>query len=536
MLHTTTIARRLLPQAVPRRGARTKSGEWAIIAGLMLIGLLAHGLNMFNYPAFTFNGDEGIYTQQALAVLRLGKLSPYTYFYDHAPAGWILLAAWMALSGGPHAFGSTIDSGRMLMLLLHLAMIHRLYRIAREVGCGRAAASLAVLLFSLSPLTVFYSRPVMLDSLMLFWVLISLDLLLDGQGRLSRVALSGVCFGFALLSKETAVFLLPPMLLLALQERRAHHGRFAVSGWLVPMALVTSWYLLYAALKGELLPIALSARLFGNTEPHVSLLETLLWQIGRDGGGMFNLDNQFWHFLRQDWLIRDPQLIIAGIIAVMANLLRGLRDRIALVVGALGLLPLYYLARGGLVFNFYILFALPFFALNIGSLAAVLLGRLKGWPWASAALVLITIGGLAASWWSSGQAEPLYTARSSQAGHAAIEWIQEHLPPESAIIADDAFWPDLRDPLPGRPAFPNLHSHWKVGQDPEIGEGVFHNDWRTVDYLIMTPGLENNFVGVPYPVALSALRHARPIQRWESDGTRVELWQVDHAATEERTP
>src|SRR3954464_13916107 len=203
MVNTSMLARRLIPQAVPRNRARAKSGEWAIIVGLMLIGLIAHGLNMFNYPAFTFNGDEGIYTQQALAVLKLGQLSPYTYFYDHAPGGWILLAAWLALSGGPHTFGSAIDSGRVLMLLLNLGIIHRLYRVAREVGCGRAAASLAVLLFALSPLAVFYGRPVMLDSFMLFWVLISLDLLLDGQGRLSRVALSGACFGIALLSKET---------------------------------------------------------------------------------------------------------------------------------------------------------------------------------------------------------------------------------------------------------------------------------------------------------------------------------------------
>ena len=141
MLSTNIPARRWLPRAAPHAGARAKSGEWAIIVGLMLIGLIAHGLNMFNYPAFTFNGDEGIYTQQALAVLKLGQLSPYTYIYDHAPGGWILLAAWMALSGGPHTFGSTIDSGRVLMLLLTLAMIHRLYRVAREVGCGRSRMS-----------------------------------------------------------------------------------------------------------------------------------------------------------------------------------------------------------------------------------------------------------------------------------------------------------------------------------------------------------------------------------------------------------
>ncbi len=524
MLSPTVLARRLVPQANPRRAARAKPAEWAIIAGLALVGLLAHGLNMFNFPAFTFNGDEGIYTGQALAVLRMGQLAPYTYFYDHAPAGWILLAAWMALTGGPHTFGSAIDSGRVLMLLLHIGSIHRLYRVARECGCGRSAAALAGLLFALSPLTIFYGRPVMLDSIMLFWLLTSLDLLLDGQGRLSRVALSGACFGIALLSKETAIFLLPAMLLIAAQERRLHHGRFAVIGWLLPMAMVTSWYLLYALLKGELLPPGL----LGDDRPHVSLLGTLLWQTRRDGGGMWSLDNQFWHFVREDWLLRDPIVVLAGVAAIGVNLARGLRDRVALAVGLLGLLPLAYLARGGLVFNFYILFALPFFALNIASSVALLFKHMP--PWATGATVLALVAALALNWWSIGMLGPLYTARSGQAGHAAIAWIQSNLPPESAIIADDAFWPDLRLPPEGQPAFPNVHSHWKVGQDPEIGLDVFENDWRTVDYLIMTPGLERNFAGTTYPVAREALAHAHPIQRWAIDGTVVELWQVDHAA------
>src|SRR5262249_62264677 len=132
-----------------------------------------------------------------------------------------------------------------------LGMIHRLYRVAREVGCGRAAASLAVLLFTLSPLTVFYGRPVMLDSFMLFWVLISLDLLLDGQGRLSRVALSGACFGIAMLSKETAVFLLPAMLLLAFQERRGAPRVVAGPRRRLARAVVTHRVFLFRAPEGE---------------------------------------------------------------------------------------------------------------------------------------------------------------------------------------------------------------------------------------------------------------------------------------------
>ncbi|MFL5802776.1 MAG: ArnT family glycosyltransferase [Roseiflexaceae bacterium] len=531
-------------------GVSVLKGELGLLLALLLIAFVAHGFNMFNFPAFTYNGDEGIYTGQALAVLHDGQLAPYTYWYDHAPAGWIFLAAWMALSGGPLAFGNPIDSGRVLMLLLHLAMVYRLYQVARKLGCGPAPAAFGVLLFSLSPLAIFYQRPVMLDSLMLFWLLISLDLLLDGQGRLSRVALSGFCFGLALLSKETAVFLLPAMLYIAFRERRAHHGGFAVGGWLLPLAIVTSWYPLYALLKGELLPVALSARLFGEMRPHVSLMDTLIWQMGRGGGGMFNLDNQFWQMLRTDWLLRDPLLLLAGVAAVAVNLLRSplsivrrqlrrtmddtqhIRARYIvpqrnpqyLSVALLGLLPLYYLARGGLVFNFYIVFAVPFFCLNIAVLLAPLAARLS-FHRANASLVVLA-GLLVGYWW--GTATPqLYAARPSEAGRAAIAWIRQNVPPDSMIIADDAFWPALRSAAPGMPAFPNIHSHWKVGGDPEIGVGVFHNDWRTVDYLIMTPGLERNFVGAQYPVAQAALAHARPIRRWQADGALVELWQVN---------
>jgi hypothetical protein len=140
--------------------------------------------------------------------------------------------------------------------------------------------------------------------------------------------------------------------------------------------------------------------------------------------------------------------------------------------------------------------------------------------------------GLALGYWWGTSASQLYTERPSEAGRAAISWIRQNLPPNSTIVADDAFWPDLRSAAPGMPGFPNVHSHWKVGGDPEVGIGIFQNDWRNVDYLIMTPGLERNFEGATYPVAKMALEHARPIQRWQADGALVELWQVDTSATQ----
>jgi 4-amino-4-deoxy-L-arabinose transferase-like glycosyltransferase len=191
-----------------------------LLFAVLLVGLLAMGLNMFNYPAFTWTEDEGVYVSQAWAVLRTGQLAPYTYVYDHAPGGWLLLAAWMGFTGQPLAFGNTIDSGRVLMLLLHLAMVPLLYHLARKLGCRAPLAALAAGLFSVSPLAVTYQRLVLLDSMMLFWVLLSLDLLLDGWGRLSRVIMSGFCFGVALVTKETAAVLLPVMIFIAVHQRR----------------------------------------------------------------------------------------------------------------------------------------------------------------------------------------------------------------------------------------------------------------------------------------------------------------------------
>jgi endo-1,4-beta-D-glucanase Y/4-amino-4-deoxy-L-arabinose transferase-like glycosyltransferase len=508
--------------------------EPAVVIGLVAVALVAHGFNMFNSPSITAFGDEGIYTSQAWAILREHRLSPYTYFYDHAPGGWILSAGWMWLTGGPFTFGSALDGGRMLMLLLHVAMAPLLYHLARKLGCGAPLAALAVLLFSLSPLAVYYQRLVLLDNIMLFWALLSLDLLLDGWGRLSRTALSGICFGLAVLTKETALFLTPAMLYIAVQERRQHQGRFAVSGWLLPMLIVVSWYPLYALLNGELLPAGQSVRIFlfsANSGSGVSLVDALKWQTSRGGGGLFSLNSQFWQLVRLDWLPRDPLLLVAGPAATALNLLRGVRDRRALAAGLLGALPLLYLARGGIVFNFYILVAIPFLCLNLAVLLAPLFARLPS-P-AAVALALAAAVALSGGYWQTGRAQPLYLQSPGLAGREAITWIKGHLPPQSMIIADDDFWTDLHEPSSDAPGFPNVHSHWKVAADPAVRSGIFRDDWRTVDYLIMTPGLEIAFNDSGNTLALDALRNAHLVKRWSADGGVVELWKVDKAGPTE---
>src|SRR5579883_1585783 len=514
--------------------------EPALIMGLVVLGLVAQGLNMYQYPALNRFDDEGVYLSQAWAVLREHALAPYTYFYDHTPGGWIMLAAWMALTGGPHAFGLAVDSGRTFMLLLHLGMIPLLYHIARKLGAPVWAAALGTVLFSLSPLAIYYQRPVLLDGIMLFWALLSIDLLLDEWGRLSRLALSGACFGLALLSKETAAFLLPAMIFLVVQQRQQHHGHFSVVGWLLPALMVASVYPLFALLRGQLLPAGQSLRFFifnVNTGPGLSLVDAIRWQATRSGGGFWNLQNEFWTLVRSDWLVKDPVLFAGGSLATVVNLVRGIRNRGALGAGLLGILPLLYLARGGVVFDFYVIAVIPFFCLNMALLLAAIVMRSPLPPQSAPVYALAPLLGalLFFGYWRAGTLPQLYDLHSGDASREALAWIKQHLPAQSYIVSGSDMWTDLHEPGAGGPAFPNMHSDWKVGADPAIRDGVFHDDWHTVDYLILSPQVKQDIASANVVIAQQAMQNAHMVQKWSVDGSDVELWKVDKPGPTETT-
>jgi endo-1,4-beta-D-glucanase Y/4-amino-4-deoxy-L-arabinose transferase-like glycosyltransferase len=516
--------------------------ETLLVMGLVAVSILAHSFNMFHYPSLDRLDDEGIYMSQAWAVLREGQLSPYTYWYDHAPAGWIIIAGWLGITGGPTAFGSAIDSGRVLMLLLHVAMVPLLYYLARKLGSSIPFAALAVFLFSVSPLAITYQRLVLLDNIMMFFILVSLNLLLDGWGRLSRVVLSGIAFGIAILVKETAIFMFPVMLYIAAQQRWQHQGRFALVAWLLPMGMVFSWYPLYALLKGELLPVgtAIGYLLFPDqiadtifaSGDQVSLTEALKWQATRSGGGLFDLESMFWQLMRTNWLPLDPFLVVSGTISVFANIVRGIRNRSALVAGLLGFMPLIYLARGGIVFDFYIIFAIPFFTLNLALFLTAVFDRLyiRGAHSAFAGLVIAALLGF---YFQSGRMSPLYEYQPDAPMRQALAWVQDNLHPRSRLVISDNLWTDLREPGEGRQGFSDAHSHWKVASDPAVYEKVLQNDWRRIDYIVLSRGMLEDFENTNNTLALEALENSSLVNAWGEGETFVELWKVNHRSANE---
>jgi 4-amino-4-deoxy-L-arabinose transferase-like glycosyltransferase len=511
-----------------RSADRAPRGFWDEygLIGMVLVAVFTHAYTMFRYPLYL--GDEGIYLEQAWAVIREGQLAPYTYFYDHAPAGWLMIALWEFLLPRHFlTFGMAINSARVFMLLVHAGSAALLYRIAYRFTRGHLGAVAASIAFSVSPLEVYYQRMVLLDNLMVFWVLLALDLLTAESERVIPFLASGLSFGMATLCKENALFFAPVLVyLLYHRVRQTYRQRFAMIGWAVSGTMLISLYPMYAMLKGELLPAG--AALVGNGTPgaHVSLISTLLWQLGRHGGSILSADSQFWQYFWGKWWDKDPVIIVIGAASTVLNLLSALHDREqhrnVLIVSLLAIAFTIYLIRGSVMIDFYVVPVLPFFALNVG----VLLSRLASTSprWAGATLAAVALVAMTGAFLAQSHDEYLVDQTRLQADQLAF--IRQTIPASATVLIDDDLWVDLHEPVPGVPVYPRAHSHWKIAGDPAIRDVLLRNNWQSLDYLVMSNKLHDIFQLNGEELALTAYDHSRLLARFVEGDVELEVRQV----------
>jgi 4-amino-4-deoxy-L-arabinose transferase-like glycosyltransferase len=479
---------------------------------MLLIGALANGYNLFGYPLYVT--DEGIYMQQAWSVLREARLSPYTYFYDHAPAGWLAIAAWSALLPAQlQTFGSAINTGRVLMLVVHLGSVYVLFGVARRLSGNLVAPITATFLFNLSPLAIFYQRQVLLDNLMVFWVLLSLWMVTAEAKRRRRgtqapqlrvlaAIAGGLSFGLALLTKENAVFFLPAFTYLMIGRLKGSiSGRFAIGFWWFSLIAMSSIYFLYATLKNELVPTGFSFDLANPPADHVSLLYTIWWQMHRSQGSLFDMNSPLWRFSLGAWLPKDRFLLTAGGVAILFNLVRGFAHRDTLMGRAQMSSALmaagyaFYLARGSQMLEFYVVPLVPFLALNVGLLvgwiytslpkklptiarlvpAAALLGVLTLHPQLGYVLVIDEFGKVVP--------HDLYKLNLTAAQAHQVAFIRQNVPSDAKMVTDDDIWADLHDV---RPYYKWAHSYTKAARDPDVRDKLFGKDWRNIDYIAVS--------------------------------------------------
>jgi hypothetical protein len=246
-----------------------------LVTGLLVVIGIVMALNLSGWPG-RINDDEGTYVSQAWAVEYWKELAHYTYWYDHPPLGWILIAGYAVLTNGFERVDTALTIGREFMLITSLISAGVMYILARRVGLSRTFSSIAVVLFAVSPVSLHYHRMVFLDNLAVMFTLAAFAFAASPKKSIAAAAGAGFTFAMAMLCKETIAILFPALVWILIQ-----HTVKGSRKWNGPILFGVSFlfgfqYILFATLKNELL----------HGPGHVSLEDALVWQLhGRPGSG-----------------------------------------------------------------------------------------------------------------------------------------------------------------------------------------------------------------------------------------------------------
>lgn len=501
----------------------------AILVMVFLAGsFAAHAINMFYYPHYEL--DEGTYLMYAWAVTH-GSITNYPYGYGHPPLAWILIALWVQLTGGFSTFGTAINSGRVLVLLLAIVSAWLVYRIARKMGAGLGACLLALAIFSFSPISITFQREVLLDNFATFWFLLSLYLVVASKSRLSYIVSAAICFGFSLLSKEVMIVYIPVMIYVTWLHTTRFQRTFALVAFIFIIFAAGFSFILMAALKGELFPY--SWHLPWDHHPHLSLIDTFITQSQRSQvQGSFLLS---W----ETWVTGDPVLMALGIAAPAFNLITGWWDRKRLFLSLFALSFWVLLARGGVDFAFYIIPLIPLIALN----AVFALKTLTGWiaryvrfELVGIFLVLVALVALINyDWQRSTEPINLFTKRPALVQTEALTWIRTQVSRRAMIVINSNLYTDLHeqggDGVGDGATYPHAEVYWNVAFDPELHDTLLQDNWDRIDYIVADPGMLQDIStsGEDMDLIETALQHSILRVEFKGDeGEQVQIYQVIH--------
>jgi hypothetical protein len=495
----------------------------AVLVGVLIVVAVVQATGMPQAPQRV--DDEGTYVAQAWAMQHWRTLGHYTYWYDHPPLGWLLLAAWTTLTGAFNRATTAVAAGREFMLVLQLVSAALLYGVARRLGLRRPAAAGAVLVFSLSPLALGMHRAVYLDNIATPLVLAAFLLVLSPTHRLAAHAAAGMCLAAAVLVKETSLLLVPAVLWQYWQvsDRRTRRYSLILAGSL--FALVGAAYLLYATLRGELLP----------GPEHVSLVDAIRFQLTERAPSGSPLDpDSLSRRTLELWLGQDPWLLAAAAVLIPAGLaIRRLRP----VTAAFAILAAMALRPGYLPVPL-VIGMLPFASLLVAGVADTAWARPvgtgeaanpapdtghRGRPLHAGKVLVIACLAVAAMvvvprWWQRDR--DLMTVDHDRPFRQAEAWIAGNVPHTARLLVDDALWVDLveRGYRPGQVVW-----FYKLDTDRDV-RGRYPRGWREFDYLVSTATLRSFPDSLPQ--AREAQRRSKVVATFGGGTQRVEIRKV----------
>jgi hypothetical protein len=591
--------------------------EPALILAILAIAGVAHGVNMLGCPQY--DHDEGVFMARAWSFVTRGTFDPYTFTYDQTPLGYALLGVWARLVGGFNTFGTAVDTGRVLMLVLQLLSTLLVYGIARQLSKSQIVGAQAALLFALSPFGIYFHRPVHLDNISTFWMLLSLRLLVVDRLSSRWLILSAVALGASILSKIPTTVMIPALAYLVFLRSRGSltnlagkaagatanaagstpHALRTATIWSTIVTGVVSLYGFYALARGELIP----------APGRQSFLGGLRWQAsrGRDAG-IFDFGSSFWQHAIA-WRQAEPLLVVAGTCGAILCIVAGRRRSSAPIgIAVFSFWALY--ARGGVVEAYYLIPALPLLAISLSlgchiileeaavagepgrwigrvvASAAVRRTALRGW-WIAVLLAgfrgpglavvrlamvvaaraigvaarglrapqvarglardpvdprillaavslatMLTLGFTAGRLGFQWRPMLLWDEHRTSAQRAVVEWVKTHVPTTATVIVEPYVWTDLHDGERGGRVWPDAYLYIPAEHNRKIREGILHDDWRPIDYVVGGRRLIDFAWRAPHPrfveeiLVAEALKHSSVVAAFDSPTYPVWVYRV----------
>lgn len=452
-----------------------------------LIFVLSVAIALYNIGGFPkMIGDEGIYVSQAYWLAHFGLLGPYTYWYDHFPLGWAQIGLWQRLVGTTGFLGYTVLSARVFMGIILGGTTSILYLITHKITNSKMLSFFSAFIFISSAITLTFGRMVLLDNLAIFWLLLSLLLLISKPNHIKNLALSGLTLGIAILTKESLLFFLPPFLYLSYYLNRQNPNlKYAILVHYTTIFFLLFFFPLLAILKNELLPHS------GN----VSFVETLLFQSQRGSGIPFWNPESHFRFMLNTWMKIDPILLILGTSSVILSIILPL-PRLHKIFAFFSLFFLGFLIRGGQIYEFYLIPLIPFLVLNISILLNYFYTLTK-----SNLLILISVLSFLGYIVTTN-----YYPFSSNATSTQIQSINtlKALPKNSTIIANNYGYLDIYLENKNQ-----IHWYQKVESDPSVRESI-----EEITHILTDFQFDDELTGHKLPYLENLLKNQKPTTKF----------------------
>lgn len=505
---------------VPRPTLRESAVTASVLLPLLAVTAAMRLVNLIGAPQRV--DDEGTYVAQAYAMLHLGSLTHYTYWYDHPPLGWLQIAGWLALSEWVGPVDDTVAAGRRFMVVVAVVTAALLWVLVRRLGYGRVAAGAAVAIMALSPLAVQYQRMVYLDNLATVWVLAAAVCLCTPRRRLAAYMGAGACFAVAVLSKETALLLLPALVWLGWQRGNPGTRRYAMAVAGTVFGLLVFAYVLAAAVRSELIP----------GPGHVSLIDGITFQLisRTSSGSVFTADSPNQTTV-SGWIQLDGVLLAAGVVAGLVGVaVRVLRPL------AFGLLLLVAMVlRGGYLPIPYVIAMIPLSALLVATVAAEAATRLRNGNngarvVAVAVLAAVATAGVIAQPRWRDTLDFLTTVDRDAPVRDAEQWVLDNVPRTDRLVVDDVFWANLVTAGWNRN---DVGWFYKLDTDPAV-QALSPHGWRDYDYIISTSAVRQ--FPATFPQIHGALTASVPVATFGVGSERVEVRRIDPNAAGDAPP